>query len=106
MVEIRIERDSASRIEAYSAKGHAESGPVGQDIVCAAISVLTDTAFLGLSRHLGRKLSFKAKDGMLNVRLQTVADDLTEAILGTMLLGLQEIKKMEPDRIRIIDNRR
>ena len=106
MVEIRIERDAALRIVAFTAKGHAYAGPVGQDIVCAAISVLTDTAFLGLNRHLGRKTDFKATDGLLKVRLQDAADDRTEAILATMLLGLQEIKKLEPDRIRIIDNGR
>ena len=103
MVEIRIERDSASRICAYAASGHAEAGPAGEDIICAAISVLTDTAFLGLSRHLGRTLDYKAKDGLISVRLEQAADERTEAILATMVLGLHEIKKMEPDRIRIID---
>ncbi|MDN3536947.1 ribosomal-processing cysteine protease Prp [Limosilactobacillus fermentum] len=35
--------------------GHAESGPDGQDIVCAAVSALTITTVNGLERVLKKK---------------------------------------------------
>lgn len=102
MIQVRIERDPRGRIVGYEAKGHAEAGPRGNDIVCAAVSVLTDTVFLGLDRHLHRDLEWDAGSGDISVRLKDEPDDLTEAVLATMVLGLTEIQKIYPDKLRIL----
>lgn len=106
MIRVVIERDGTGRIWGYSAQGHAGSGPRGRDIVCAAVSVLTDSAFLGLERHLQRKLKWKAEAGNLAVQLQEEPDSATEAIMNTVVLGLQEIEKIHPDKVRISEIRR
>ena len=106
MIRIVIERNDAGRIIGFSAQGHAGAGPKGGDIVCAAVSVLTDSVFLGLDRHLQRELSWSADSGELLVQLKQEPDDLTEAILATMFLGLSEIKKLYPEKIRIREIRR
>ena len=90
------------KILGYEAKGHASAGPRGGDIVCAAVSVLTDSVFLGLDRHLQRALDWRAESGDIYVRLKESPDELTEAILSTMVLGLLEIQKKYPDKIRIL----
>jgi hypothetical protein len=36
------------------------------------------------------------------MRLKGAPDDLTEAILQTMLLGLMEIQKLSPEAVRIL----
>jgi uncharacterized protein len=102
MIRVRIERDPTGRIQGFEAKGHAGAGPRGNDIVCAAVSVLTDSVFLGLDRHLHRTMEWSAASGDISVRLKDVPDDLTEAILATMVLGLSEIQKKYPDRLRIL----
>ena len=102
MIRVRIERDSLGRIRGFEAKGHAGAGPKGKDIVCAAVSVLTDSVFLGLDRHLKRALEWNADSGDISVRLKEAPDELTEAILATMVLGLTEIQKIYPDRLRIL----
>jgi len=102
MIRVRIERDSTGRIQGFEARGHAQAGPKGQDIVCAAVSVLTDSVFLGLDRHLKRALEWNADSGDISVRLKEAPDELTEAILATMVLGLTEIQKIYPDRLRIL----
>jgi len=89
-------------IQGFEAKGHAESGPKGKDIVCAAVSVLTDSVFLGLDRHLHRAMDWSADSGDISIRLKEAPDALTEAILATMVLGLTEIQKIYPDRLRIL----
>ena len=106
MIRIVIERNCTGKICGFSAKGHADAGPKGKDIVCAAVSVLTDSVFLGLDRHLHRELSWKADSGEIAVQLQQEPDDLTEAILATMVLGLSEIQKIYPEKIRIREIRR
>ena len=102
MIRVRIERDSTGRIQGFEARGHAQAGPRGQDIVCAAVSVLTDSVFLGLDRHLKRALEWNADSGDISVRLKDAPDEMTEAILATMVLGLTEIQKIYPDRLRIL----
>lgn len=102
MIRVRIERDSTGRIEGFEAKGHAGAGPRGKDIVCAAVSVLTDSVFLGLDKHLHRGMDWNADSGDISVKLKEPPDDLTEAILATMVLGLTEIQKIYPDKLRIL----
>jgi uncharacterized protein YsxB (DUF464 family) len=102
MIRVKIERDTKGLIQGFEAKGHAEAGPRGNDIVCAAVSVLTDSVFLGLERHLQRDMEWRANSGDISVRLKEAPDDLTEAILATMVLGLTEIQKIYPDRLRIL----
>lgn len=46
MIEIRIRRDSGRLV--IDASGHAQAAPKGQDIVCAAVSAILETARLGL----------------------------------------------------------
>mgnify|MGYP003619599597 FL=1 len=106
MIRIVIERNSTGQICGFTASGHADCGPKGKDIVCAAVSVLTDSAFLGLDRHLRRELSWSADSGDIAVHLKQEPDELTEAILATMFLGLSEIQRIYPEKIRIRDIRR
>ena len=106
MIRVVIERDGSGQIWGYSAQGHAGTGPRGRDIVCAAVSVLTDSAFLGLERHLRRKLTWYADEGNIAVQLQEQPDSATEAIMNTVVLGLKEIEKIHPDKIRISEIRR
>lgn len=102
MIRVKIERDSMGRVQGFEATGHAGAGPRGKDIVCAAVSVLTDSVFLGLDRHLHREMEWSADSGDISIRLIEAPDDLTEAILATMVLGLTEIQKIYPDRLRIL----
>jgi uncharacterized protein YsxB (DUF464 family) len=102
MIRVRIERDSMGRILGFEANGHAGAGSRGNDIVCAAVSVLTDSVFLGLDKHLHRAMEWSAERGDISVRLKEAPDDLTEAILTTLVLGLTEIQKIYPDRLRIL----
>ncbi len=106
MIRIEIERNHVGKICGFSAKGHAGVGPKGSDIVCAAVSVLTDSVFLGLDKHLRRELSWSADSGDISVQLTQEPDELTEAILATMFLGLSEIQRIYPNHIRIREIRR
>ena len=106
MIRIVIERNSTGQICGFTASGHADCGPKGKDIVCAAVSVLTDSVFLGLDKHLQREMEWSADSGDIVVHLKDEPDDLSEAILTTMFLGLSEIQKIYPEKIRIREIRR
>ncbi|MDR1507979.1 MAG: ribosomal-processing cysteine protease Prp [Treponema sp.] len=49
MVAIRVVLDETGLLKRCGVQGHAESGPAGGDVVCAAVSVLARTALAVLS---------------------------------------------------------
>lgn len=106
MIKVAIFRNSDGLIAAFSVGGHANTAPHGQDIVCAAVSALTQTAVLGLEKHLQIPISLDIASGKLNVELDVPPNELTAAILETMLFGLLEIEKINPQNIRISEHRR
>lgn len=106
MIRIDIYRDAAGAIAGFAVNGHANTAPHGQDIVCAGVAALTQTAVLGLERHLGREFDLDIASGKLVMTLKGAPDDATGAILETMLLGLAEIADQSPQSVRISEHRR
>lgn len=106
MVRIEIFRDAAGGITGFAVNGHANTAPHGQDIVCAGVAALTQTAVLGLTRHLGRDIDLDIASGKLVLGLRSGPDAASGAILETMLLGLTEIAKQSPKSVRISEHRR
>jgi hypothetical protein len=100
MIEI-IFKNEKNHIKGFSVTGHANTAPHGHDIVCAGVSALTQTAILGLDVHLKKKISYKAEAGDLFVDMKETPDDLSDAILKTMRLGLAEIEKLYPKVVKI-----
>ena len=106
MVKIQIFRNSAGQISGFAVIGHANTAPHGKDIVCASVAALTQTAVLGLERHLGREFSLDIGSGNLILELKGAPDALTGAVLETMLLGLHEVANISPNSVRIAEHRR
>ena len=106
MIKVRIFKEPTDRIVGFEVAGHSGTAEHGQDIVCAGVSSLTQTALLGLGEHLHRDLDYSVASGELKMRLKGAPDELTEAILQTMLLGLMEIEKLSPEAVRILEQRR
>lgn len=106
MITVTIVRDNNRAITGFAVSGHAKTAPHGQDIVCAGVSALVQSAIMGIERHLGREFELGQDDGGLTMRLAGSADSLTDAILETMLLGLTEIAKRYPKNVQINEHRR
>jgi uncharacterized protein YsxB (DUF464 family) len=106
MIRVKIFRNGAGEITGFAITGHANTAPRGQDIVCAGVAALSQTAVLGLDRHLKRKINVDQADGRLVLELSDPPDTATAAILETMLLGLKEIAQLSPYRVHIAEHRR
>ncbi len=106
MVRVAVERASDGRITAFSVQGHAGAGRRGQDIVCAAVSVLSQTAILGLEQRLGLEVGVRSAAGQLACRLPAGLEPAllgrAQDILETMWLGLTEIAAQYPARIVLV----
>ena len=93
------------RIVGFTAKGHSGFAERGEDIVCAAVSALTQTAYLGICEYVTDKAEAEMKDGelrlMLPEGLEQAEAERAELILGTMLLGLRSVEENYSDYLKI-----
>ena len=95
-------------ITGYKVSGHAGFAEEGMDIICSAVSALTQAPLLGLKRHLKLKPSYSVnqQDGSLEVALNSAPTDLTQAVLQTMVYGVVSIARQCPQYVRIQEHRR
>ena len=89
-------RSEGSRLTGLEMKGHSGYAPQGEDIVCAALSSVVQTAVLGLMQIVGInvKLERDEKRGYLNMilpELDEASRHDADIILGTMLCGISDL---------------
>ena len=92
----------------YTANGHSGYAEAGADIVCAAISALTQTTLNGLKNVLKAPVMFDQDDDGAFIEAiltpEASEDQIRQAqlLLVTLLEGLQAIQREYPRNLRII----
>ncbi len=92
----------------YRANGHSGYAESGADIVCAAISALTQTTLNGLKNVLKAPVMFDQDDDGAFIEAiltpEASEDQIRQAqlLLVTLLEGLQAIQREYPRNLRII----
>lgn len=100
-------RRADGALTGFRAEGHTGYAEAGADIVCAAVSALTQSTLNGLRNVLGAPVMFEIDDqsATLEARLTPEATEaqVTEAqlLLKTLLEGLQAIERSYPRNVRI-----
>jgi uncharacterized protein YsxB (DUF464 family) len=100
VIRIRLSRDTAGIIRSCRVEGHAEAGPKGMDIVCAAVSVLLRTALKTLSNRQGIRLRGSAPErGLLWMETDYTAQgrDFLDAAGAFLTEGLCSVAEEFPD---------
>lgn len=110
MIKVIIESDRKGRIESFEMSGHAEYGPYGEDIVCAAASVLGYTALRALVEVAGvdeASLDYRTDDdmGYMKVNLGTELENGNlsdiQVILKTYEVGIRSMIESYPKYITL-----
>ena len=92
----------------YATSGHSGYAEAGADIVCAAISALTQSTLNGLKNVLKAPVMFDQDDGgaFMEAKLTPEATEAqvqqAQLLLITLLEGLQAIQREYPRNLRII----
>ena len=89
----------------FELSGHAGYAKRGEDIVCAAMSVLTINTINSIEKFTDDKFVLKQNErtGFINFKLKGKPSDDTSLLLKSMILGLTEIVKEYGDEyIRLI----
>lgn len=96
------------RIVSVEASGHANSAVPGEDIVCAAISVLMQTAVNSIEKVAGiQHYIFEADEqsGYMYIELPKNLSEtqghLAEVVLQTVLTGLEGIAQAYPKYMKL-----
>ena len=104
MIQVTFKKNSRGLITQFEVKGHASFAPRGEDIVCAAVSALTQTAVMSLEKIAGLEPDVQVTDGYLSCRLPEVpgAGKIeVSVIMDSMALGLEETAENYPGYLRI-----
>jgi uncharacterized protein YsxB (DUF464 family) len=107
VITVAVKRKQG-RVTGFHVTGHAGLAPKGKDILCAAVSAITQTALLGLKETPGVVISDSIDSGNLACEICSVKDEeaavRVDAITGTMLLGLLNIEKTHAKNLKIIQS--
>lgn len=89
----------------FEIKGHSGYAEEGKDVVCAAVSAVSQTALLGLLKFFPEGVSYETDDGYLKVVLSDAPSEeirlRTETILLTMREGLMDIADGYPRFVKL-----
>lgn len=106
MTDIKITKKNNSIVEVV-AEGHTGYGEAGEDIVCAAVSTLLQSALLGLLQVVGINIKFSVDEEKGSLRF-TLPQNLSlqerhdaDIVLNTMLCGIQDIYTEYSDYINL-----
>lgn len=107
MIRVQVRRAPDGSIVEVRTEGHAEFADPGEDIVCAAVSALVETARIGLKRVAGHPHEGKTSMGKAYCKVLIGGTPESamkaQAILETTVLGLKDIEKDYNDFIRVTE---
>lgn len=95
MTAVDIFRDEKGRYKYFECRGHADDSAVeGEDIICAAISMLTINTINSLEALTDAEISYAAAEegGALSCRFESPPDEKASLLVDSMILGLQTVR--------------
>ena len=108
MIEGSFNRNDSGQLISFEITGHAEAGPYGSDIVCAAVSALSISTVNGIDALAGFEPIVEMNEtegGYLYVEILSLLNqeqtNIAQILLENLLLGLQSIGQEHSEFIRI-----
>lgn len=103
MVTVDFKKKSCNLVS-VTLKGHAESVDEGYDLVCCAVSSISQTILIGIVEVLKLKIDYSIDDGFLSFSLEDLSiDEIKECqvLMETMLLGLKSVELNYDEYIKV-----
>ena len=95
MTHVSIIKTRNGEYIGFNCIGHSGYADHGEDIVCAAISVLVINTINSMDQLAGEKIKLvtNEEDGLIDCRFEGQINEKSKLLLDSMVLGLREIKK-------------
>ncbi len=93
MVKVTIYKNPKGMYKGFKTLGHAEFAKRGQDIFCAAVSVLIINTINSIETFTDDKFKTieSEKKGLLEIEFTSDVSEKTKVLIDAMILGLQGI---------------
>ncbi|MDD3919572.1 MAG: ribosomal-processing cysteine protease Prp [Eubacteriales bacterium] len=92
-----------NKLVGFTAAGHTEAGEYGSDIVCSAVSALTQTTVMALEELLHASMALQVEAGDMHCVLAADTPESTardaDLLLAAMSIGLGAIQKQYPENL-------
>lgn len=99
MIEVTLFYRTDGKLAGYEFLGHADSAPYGEDLVCAAASVLAIVTENSLDAQ-GAHYEAEMNDGYVKLMLSPAANErealIAEAVLKTLEVGAMSLAESYP----------
>jgi hypothetical protein len=99
MIDIQV-RTHTQKVRGVIVTGHG-GGSAGSDILCAAVSAVAETALAGMLYYDSEGIDWEMREGFISIQMRESADERLDAVLTTLIIGLRQIAKEHPERIRL-----
>lgn len=106
MTDITVKKKNGFIVE-VEAQGHSGYGEAGEDIVCAAVSTLLQSALLGLLQVVGINVKYSVDEEKGSLRF-TLPKEISQEerhdadiVLNTMVCGIKDIYTEYSDYINL-----
>ena len=99
MIKIRSGHASNNQVNFIEVKGHANSAPHGEDLVCAGVSAILGGGFNNLKNH--KDYEIKLDEGYALFKTTSQLDAHDEVVIETIICGLKSIHELYPKFIDI-----
>ena len=96
MTQITFHKTSAGEYRGFTCDGHAGFADYGEDIVCAAISILIINTINSLDQITGEQMQMETDEDAGMIRGRFVNQPLKEtsrALMDSLVLGLTQVEK-------------
>jgi uncharacterized protein YsxB (DUF464 family) len=106
MIRAIVWRDGQERVRRFSVRGHAGAAEYGQDIVCAAVSILVTNAINSAEHLLGVKIADNEQVAPGDVActipsLTGLDDEKLQLLFQAMVFGIQQVADSYPDFVTL-----
>ncbi len=103
MIKVKIGHASNNQVNFLEVKGHANSAPHGEDLVCAEVSAVVTGGFNNLKNYKDYEL--KLDEGYALFKANAPLDAHDETVIETIVCGLNTICEANPKFIEIKTDR-
>lgn len=100
MIRISVWRAANGAPKRLLMTGHANRGPYGEDIVCAAASALVETLVLALTQVAHQSCRGEVEEGHADLTFHFPPSPEARTVVDTILVGLKDLADTDHKAVR------
>ncbi|MDH5682620.1 MAG: ribosomal-processing cysteine protease Prp [Spirochaetota bacterium] len=105
MIKLTVE-EKGQLFSSFCVEGHSSLGKKGNNLLCAGVSSLSQSIFLGIRDILKIDVSWSKEDGYLKcvlpVSLTEKENEMVSLLIMTLIQGFEDLKRQFPREMVLV----